>query len=152
MQVFRLCKARWAATAFSGEGGLRHAGRWHEAGTSIVYTATSRSLAALEILVHLEIRHAPADFVIIPADVPDELVTTLENPPQGWDVLPAGEASRRVGTSWVRGQASIGLRVPSVVVRGEHNVLVNPRHQEFGRVAIAEPEPFFFDPRLRDLG
>ncbi len=148
MQVFRLCKARWAATAWSGEGALRYAGRWHFAGTPMVYTAASRALAALEVLVHLEIRHAPPGFVLIPAQVPDELVRKLEDPPPAWDTLPPGDAPRRVGTTWAQSRSSVGLEVPSVVLRGEHNVLLNPTHPDFGLVEVGEPEPFVFDPRL----
>ncbi len=148
MRVFRLCKARWAASAFSGEGAARYPGRWHFAGTPVVYTAASRALAALEILVHLEIRQAPPSFVMIPVQVPDDLVTVLEAPPPGWNVLPAGDVSRQIGTAWVRSRRSVGLRVPSVVLSGEHNVLLNPAHPDYGRVDVGEPEPFAFDPRL----
>ena len=95
--------------------------RGRRAGTPVVYTATSRALAALEVLVHLEIRHAPPGFVLIPVEVPDELVTSLEDPPPGWDALPPGDASRQVGTSWLRSGSSLALRVPSMAVRGEHN-------------------------------
>jgi RES domain-containing protein len=148
MQVFRLCKARWATSAFSGEGALRYSGRWHHAGTPVVYTAASRALAALEVLVHLEIRQAPPSFVIIPAEVPEDLVTVIEAPPPGWNVLPPGDVSRRIGSEWVRSRSSVGLRVPSVVLPGEHNVLLNPTHPDYGRVDVGEPEPFTFDPRL----
>ena len=148
MRVFRLCQARWADTAFSGEGAARYAGRWHFAGTPVVYTATSRALAALEILVHLEIRHAPPSFVLIPAEVPDESITKLESPPPGWDALPAGEAARRAGDAWLRSGASTALQVPSMVVRGEHNLLLNPLHPDFGRIERGDSEPFAFDPRL----
>lgn len=148
MQVFRLCLKRWAATAFSGEGAVRYGGRWHLAGTPVVYAATSRALAALEVLVHLEIRHAPPGFVLIPADVPDELIADLGEPPPGWDALPPGDVSRRAGKAWLESRRSVALRVPSIVVRGEHNVLLNPLHPELERVEIGRPEPFAFDPRL----
>lgn len=147
MRVFRLCQARWAANAWSGEGAVRYAGRWHFAGAPVAYTATSRSLAALEILVHLEIRHAPPGFVLISAEVPGELIAVLD-PPAGWDALPPGDAPRRAGATWLRSRSSAALRVPSLVVRGEHNVLLNPLHPDFGRIEIGEPEPFAFDPRL----
>jgi len=148
IRVYRLCKTRWATTAFSGEGAVRYSGRWHQSGTPIIYTAQSRALAALEILVHMEIRHAPKKFVMIPADVPDSLVTTLAEPPKGWDLLPAGDIQRKIGTDWAQSNASVGLLVPSVVVRGEHNLLLNPLHPKFSRVKVGTPEPFAFDPRL----
>lgn len=57
MLLHRICAARFAGTAaeaFRGEGGLSGSGRWHRRGRPIVYTATHRSLAMLEILVHLD--------------------------------------------------------------------------------------------------
>ncbi len=38
---------------FDGEGAFRFGGRWNSRGTRILYTAGSLSLAALEMLVHL---------------------------------------------------------------------------------------------------
>ncbi len=148
MRVYRLCQARWAQAAFSGEGSVRYAGRWHFAGTPVVYTANGRALAALEILVHMEIRHAPPGFVLIPAEVPGGLVTNLEDPPPGWDALPPGDPSRQAGTDWLRSHRSLALRVPSMVVRGEHNVLLNPLHPDIGHLEVGDAEPFAFDPRL----
>ena len=47
MRVWRICKAEHAATAFSGEGAVAYAGRWHHAGTPVVYVSESRALTAL---------------------------------------------------------------------------------------------------------
>lgn len=54
LSTFRIVKSRWASTAFDGEGARLHGGRWNSVGTRMVYTSASRSLAALEILVHLQ--------------------------------------------------------------------------------------------------
>jgi RES domain-containing protein len=40
------------------------------------------------------------------------------------------------------------LRVPSAIVEGEFNYLLNPRHDDFVQIKIATPEPFSFDPRM----
>jgi len=40
------------------------------------------------------------------------------------------------------------LRVPSIVVNGEFNYLLNPRHRQFNELKIGSPLPFFLDPRL----
>lgn len=150
MRVYRLCKARWAPTAFSGEGSMRYPGRWHFAGIPMVYMASSKALAALEVLVHMEIRHAPADFVLIPAELPAKLAKPLKTPPKGWDRLPPTEVSQQFGTDWLESGASVALRVPSVVIPGEINVLLNPLHPDFPQIKISDPEPFSFDPRLLD--
>ena len=40
------------------------------------------------------------------------------------------------------------LKVPSVVVPGDFNYLLNPAHAEFYKVKIKSVEPFNFDERL----
>ena len=40
------------------------------------------------------------------------------------------------------------LELPSVIIPGEPNYLLNPEHPDFKKIAIGEPVPFCFDPRL----
>ena len=74
MQVWRLFSARYRDSAFTGVGGLYAARRWNHLGTPMVYTATSRALAALEFFVNLEANEAPDDLLMAEAAVPDELI------------------------------------------------------------------------------
>jgi RES domain-containing protein len=39
-------------------------------------------------------------------------------------------------------------KVPSAVVPGEYNYLLNPNHADFRRVKISTPAPFSFDSRM----
>ncbi|HEY6044894.1 MAG TPA: RES family NAD+ phosphorylase, partial [Nitrosospira sp.] len=52
--VWRIVTQRFAASAFSCEGPRSFGGRWNRKGESIIYTAQSRSLAFLEMLVQDE--------------------------------------------------------------------------------------------------
>ncbi len=52
--AWRITKRKHARNAFTGEGAREFGGRWNNPGTAIVYTAQSQSLAALEMLVHLD--------------------------------------------------------------------------------------------------
>jgi RES domain-containing protein len=54
-----------------------------------------------------------------------------------------------IGSAWLERRSSVALRVPSVVVPMESNVLLNPRHPEMARVRISSNEAFRFDSRLR---
>ncbi len=40
------------------------------------------------------------------------------------------------------------LALPSVIIPGELNYLLNPAHPAFKRIAVGKPERFTFDPRL----
>ena len=53
LEAWRIVKSKHADTAFSGEGAARFGGRWNSRGVAVVYTSATRSLAALETLVHL---------------------------------------------------------------------------------------------------
>jgi RES domain-containing protein len=40
------------------------------------------------------------------------------------------------------------LALPSVIIPGELNYLLNPAHPDFKRITVGKPEKFNFDPRL----
>ena len=146
--AWRLVKARHAATAFDGEGARLFGGRWNSPGTRMVYTAESRSLAVLEVLVHLQARAPLAAYVFLEARVPDALVERLVQAPADWRELPAPESTRRLGDAWISEQRSAALSVPSVVSPSERLLLLNPDHADFGRIGLGRPEPFELDPRF----
>jgi len=149
MKAWRLFPERFRETAFTGVGGLYAARRWNHLGTAVVYCATSPALAALEFFVNLEPNEAPADTLIGEATFPDELVEQLD-----FDLLPSGWRElnnlvcRDLGSGWVASGRSAALKVPSAVVEGDWNVLLNPRHAEFSKVQLAAPKPFRYDERM----
>ncbi len=81
-------------------------------------------------------------------DEPQVIAYEGKDLPEGWDARPYGPASQQVGDQWIESEASVVLRVPSVVVPAEHNYLINPGHPEFGELEIGEPRPLRPDPRL----
>jgi RES domain-containing protein len=149
MQVWRLCGNKYLSTAFSGMGGMYAARRWNDQGSLIVYTATSRALAAIEYFVNLEPNLAPNDLVMLEARVPDAQIEQLDigRLRHNWYEIDNLEC-RQIGTAWLKSQRSVGLKVPSVPVRGEWNVLLNPSHVRFQQVSITSQEPFFYDARM----
>jgi len=149
MQVWRLFSARYRDSAFTGVGGLYAARRWNHLGTPMVYTATSRALAALEFFVNLEANEAPDDLLMAEAAVPDELIETLDlkQLPRNWRSLD-NQRCRDIGSKWAASLRSLALKVPSVVVDGDWNVLLNPKHPEFAKVKTGAAKAFRFDERL----
>lgn len=150
MTVWRLSSSRYATTMFSGEGARLYGGRWSPAGLAVVYCAESRSLALVEIMAGTDdaARLAGQEWILMPADIPE---TCLEKParfPDEWRQYPHTPATQAFGAEWVKARRSVALRVPSVVVPGEFNYLLNPAHPDFKQVHIGRPEPFSFDPRL----
>lgn len=152
MRVFRICQLSHASSAFTGDGAVLYPGRWHARGSRVVYASESRALAALEQLVHLHRPRLPADFVCFSVDIPDDLAIPaipIGTLPAEWRKHPGPPELQEMGSAWIAAGTSVCLEVPSAVVPGEHNVLLNPRHPDFSRLAIGPAEPFAFDDRLR---
>jgi RES domain-containing protein len=150
LTVWRLASKRRASTLWDGEGAFRRGARWSPPGVRAVYCAESRALAALEVLVHVEevsdfVAH---DWVIASASIPESLIEHPSKLPGDWRVYPYGHATQTFGAEWIRSGRSVALRVPSAVVLGEFNYLLNPQHPDFSKVSTGKPGPFQFDPRL----
>jgi len=148
MRLWRLTRAMHAAEPLSGRGAAMVGGRWNSPGVRIAYAATHRSLALLEMLVHVARDTVPADLVFVPLEVPDRLIRRAGPLPAGWNALPWSVSARRLGDEWVAAGASAALRVPSIVVPPEENILINPLHPQAKRIRILAPEPFDPDHRL----
>ncbi len=152
MHVFRIARAN-RRYDLSGYGAFLVGGRWNLPGRSVLYTAETRALAMLEVLVHLPAGDLPDDMYLLTLDVPDALSRhelTLPDLPADWQRLTQPQPTAVLGHAWLQAGRTLALRVPSVLVPQEHNLLVNPAHPEFAQVRLAaEPEPFFFDERLR---
>ena len=142
-RVYRVCRAIHAR--LDGEGAKRVGGRWNSPGHAVVYMAGSISLAVLENLVHMSKEDFPVGFVSVSALIPDELSILTEDDVMK-DLSDAG--SKEVGDYWLRSLTSAVLRVRSVVILGEFNFLLNPRHREFPRIVAESAIPFAFDERL----
>ena len=89
--VWRIVKAKHQDDAFSGEGARRFGGRWNHPGIRVVYTAESRSLAAMEMLVHLDSRALLAAYVLAAVVIDEKYIQRIDvrNLPLDWRSSPA---------------------------------------------------------------
>ena len=149
LTLWRLTKARYAASAFDGEGARLYGGRWNSPGRAVVYLAGSLALAALEILVHVKSQSELEGYVKIRVEAPEGLESDVEALPENWQQGRAPDETRAVGDSWLTAGETPLLRVPSVIIPEEHNYLLNPQHPQFSDLTVGEAEPFSFDLRLR---
>lgn len=150
LTVWRLLTARFAYSAFSGEGARLYGGRWNLKGTAMVYTAGSQSLAMLEMLVQDE--PLRARYVMLSATLPANLKIERFTPvqlPANWRDVGARDQLQVIGTDWLKRGSSAALAVPSVVIPNETNYLLNPRHPSMARIVIGKPQEFITDLRLK---
>ncbi len=147
--AWRIVKEKYAGSAFSGEGAALGGGRWNSRGVRVVYTSNSRALAALETLVHLNPRMI-FRYAMFRVSFDAALVEELPHDrlPIGWNAEPPPKFTQHLGDAWVAKGGSAVWQMPSVLVPGEWNYLLNPAHPDFAKVDIGPPEPFGFDPRL----
>lgn len=150
VSAWRIVKRRLAHEAFSGEGARLYGGRWNSPGVSVVYTAQSQSLAALELLVHLESAELLYEYVVIEARFEASVVTHIPkaNLPKEWRANPVPAATRAIGDAWIAADASAVLELPSAIIPTESIFLLNPQHSEFSQIKIGEPHDFELDRRL----
>ena len=148
-EAWRIVKEKHAAAAFSGKGAADNGGRWNSRGVPVVYTSCTKALAALESLVHL---NPPVHFkyVAVRIKFDDALVEIFptKSLPADWQTEPPPPSTKAIGDAWVRLARSAVLALPSVIMSGEPNYLLNPAHPDFKRISIGKPELFAFDPRL----
>ena len=149
--AWRIVKQKPLSFGPSGEGARLYEGRWNPIGVPVIYSAGTLSLATLEIMVHLEreqlLYHR---FVKIPVTFKKSLVYTLPRKklPEDWNRLPPSESTQNMGRNWIQQAKHAILKIPSTVIREEHNYLINPAHPDFAAIEIGKPQRFEFDERL----
>lgn len=151
MRVWRITRSAFQSP--DGEGARLYGGRWNTEGRAVVYTSSTLSLAALELLVHVEPLLAPSDLIATELDVPDDAglgaqVTPDVFPSGDWRQYPAPEWQQELGDMWIDDDTFLWLAVPSAIVPHEYNVLLNPRHAGMASVRLISAHPFSFDKRL----
>lgn len=145
--VYRIAREKWAQD-LSGVGAEKYPGRWNLPDFRMLYTAGPESLATLEVRAHFDDEEAPTDQWVIVLELPNGLVQTLDPLPEGWDITPAGLASKYAGTEFLKEQQHLALKVPSAIIKSEYNYLINPHHPHIERLRIQRMYPKLWDERI----
>jgi len=83
MLLYRISSPQYAGD-LSGNGAKLYGGRWNDKGVAMVYLASTRALAMMELLVHLRPDDLEWNYVISVFEVPDDKVCEVDK-----DLLPA---------------------------------------------------------------
>ena len=150
--TYRLTKAGYAESAFSGKGSARRDGRWHRHGVHLAYASDTPAGAILEVIAHTEASsRLEHDYVLFDVRFdPDEHLLTVEADvlPANWRAIPWPASTQEIGMFWYEEQASTVLEVPSAVVPRQYNYLINTQHPRFEELLVEGPAPFEIDARL----
>jgi len=107
----------------------------------------------LETYVNIPValRNNLPEFQAVSISIPDDASTIRMSPARLAELLTTSDpiaASRSIGDGWIARRDSLVLQVPSVLVREEDNLLVNPEHPSSRDVRIVSTRTFHFDLRL----
>jgi RES domain-containing protein len=153
VKLWRVCARDYAATAFNGQGAANHPGRWNGRGTRLVYLSENLAGATLEWFAYALNAKPGREYVYFEVSAPSEAVLELEpqSLPEDWNLYPHSVSTQAIGDDWVKSNASLLLRVPSVLVPESYNLLLNPQHPSFSQFSWSEPRALWLDGRLRRL-
>jgi len=150
MEVFRLTSQQFA-NSLSGKGAAIKGARWNSVGVEVIYTAANRSLAMAEVAVHFTLATLPKNFMMVTIHIPDEIeILKLNNSqlPGNWNAFPHPQSTQQIGDQFVLENKFCVLQIPSVVTKGDYNMLINPNHPLLKSIQIIEVEQFPFDKRV----
>lgn len=150
MIVFRLIFIKFSPD-LTGKGAEKSGRRWNSIGIPMIYTSESRALCTAEVAVHLPLGNIPSEYEMISIFIPDDTVITEireEDLPIGWKAFPHTITTQKIGDQFIIQGKYLVMRVPSAVVPGDFNYMINPRHSDFGRIEIIKREPYDFDERF----
>lgn len=144
--------ASYPAIDLSGTGAKITGGRWNHPGVAIVYCSTNIAITVLETLNAIKNGELPFNRYLVAVDIPDDLwssaVDGFSTPIGGLDAIPHGFSSKKLGTDWANSSLSAVLKVPSIYVPEEVNVLINPLHPDAYRITARAVRRWIYDSRL----
>ncbi|MEO6894073.1 MAG: RES family NAD+ phosphorylase [Ginsengibacter sp.] len=150
MIVYRITNERFKSD-LSGNGAALYGSRWNSKGIPLLYTSEFISLSILESLVHLKREEIPADQYLLHIEFPERTVIkelSFNKIKKGW--FEEIEYTQWLGNQFLRNNQILVMKVPSVIVHQENNLLLNPLHPEFKKVKIINSELLQLDKRLRE--
>ncbi len=149
MIVYRLTKSKYK-DELSGMGAQLHGGRWNSKGVGIIYTGESRALCVTEVAVHVPLGIIPSDYHLQSIQLPecDIAEVSIDALPTNWNHNPAPTTTKIIGDTFIKANNHLLLKVPSAVIGGDFNYLINPSHSLFNTIKLIDCIVFKFDTRL----
>lgn len=148
MIVYRCTLKKWAED-ISGQGAFLYGGRWNSAGLHALYTSENNLLAALEVAVRVPLTKISREFVMVPIDTPDPVDIFQPALKKNWhhDLT----YTKNLGDRFLREGKYLLMKVPSALMSGTFNYIVNPKHESFRQLKALPFQPLVFDDRLIQL-
>ena len=122
-------------------------GRWNPKGFVVLYASTHLSLACLERMVHVERGTMPRRMRYAWTETPANLGSL--DPTRKY-VRRSLRETGEIGKQWLVHGSELAIRVPSVLIPGEDNILLHPLHPDYETLQW-DSLPFEWESRLHEL-
>jgi len=152
MEVFRIEKTKYLNSILQGIPGKQYSFRWNTRVHPIIYASMTKSLALYEKSANMSkpFHGYYPQYVIASVQLPDEKYKTIlpQDLPRGWDKIDEYHPkTQEIGDRFVSSN-ELALLVPSTIVSGEFNVIINPNEALKLNLTVLTEQ---IDERLRDL-
>lgn len=148
MQVYRISHQSFI-NDLQGIGAKKYGGRWNSVGKACIYCSQHLSLAVLEKFVHAQGKADIVNLASITIEIPDTsqlYAIELSKMSKDWRVNIT--YSQWLGDQILSNIEWLGFIVPSVIVPGESNIVLNPSAAQFSQIVAHKAESFTMDSRL----
>lgn len=148
MTVYRISHEAFISD-LEGIGARKYGGRWNPPGIACLYCSEHLSLAVLEKFVHAQGKDDMINLASISFRIPaaSKLYSINANK------LDPNWATNIAYTQWLGKQiledlSYAGFIVPSIIIPGEMNIVLNPASPSFKKITASSPAEFIVDQRL----
>lgn len=151
MEVYRICRSKYS-NDLSGEGAKLYGGRWNRPGIAALYSSESRALALLELIVHFNSADAlRLDYEFLALSIDETQIVSLCEEVQDYEaankIFPYRERTEVLFFE----KEVLAIKVPSVIIPQECNIIINPMHQGMKSIRILAKVKVMIDKRLRPV-
>jgi RES domain-containing protein len=152
MLAYRVEKKKYIPTILDGIPGEKFDFRWNTKGNPIIYASATKSLALHEKSGNMSkpFYGLHTSYVLVKIEFPDGDYRKIQpkDLPKGWDDVGGyHRETQEIGNRFIASDQLV-MYVPSTIVKGEYNVLINPRKAHDFDIKISAEE---INKRLQDL-
>ncbi|MDF1517137.1 MAG: RES family NAD+ phosphorylase [Lutibacter sp.] len=148
MEVFKICREKYANALNASEA----ANRWNKKEEFVIYAGGSRSLSALESVVHRAAINISAPYKLLTISIKDKTPIKeikVKDLPENWNTIDSYIELQEIGSKWYRSLETLVLKVPSAIISQEYNYVINTKHHLFAtNIKLEKVEGFAWDKRL----
>lgn len=148
MEVFKICREKYS-NELNASGASN---RWNKKEEFVIYAGGSRSLSALETVVHRAGINLDAPYKLLKISIKDKTPIKeikVKDLPDNWNTIESYIELQEIGSKWVNSFETLVLKVPSAIISQEYNYVINTKHPLFAtNIKLESIEDFSWDKRL----